>query len=289
MEARIPGSLAATGEDSVTYDHDMSLDEANAQYWDELCGTSLARSLGISKHTPAELERFDRAYLDTLYPYLTRYVDWLGPEDLTVLEVGTGYGTLGRLLLDRGADYYAVDIAEGPVQMAASSLERHGQSPAHAVRASVLELPFAAATFDAAAAIGSLHHTGDVSRAVAEIKRVLKPGGRAIVMLYNGRSLNRVVTVPIARAAARIAPSKRDWLLYRIERDLNEAFEGAPHTDFFTKTQALALFDSWHASTVRSENANGVTIFGHSIVPRRLLLPIVGPTLGLDLYIRAVA
>jgi ubiquinone/menaquinone biosynthesis C-methylase UbiE len=222
-----------------------------------------------------------------MYPYLTQYVDWLRPKGSLVLEVGTGYGTVGRLLLERKAEYYALDIAEGPVRMAAGSLERYGKDPAQAVRGSVLELPFTGGTFDAVAAIGSLHHTGDIQRAISEIHRVLKPGGRALVMLYNAHSLNRVLTVPLARAAAKAVPSKRDWILYRIERDLNEALEGAPHTDFFTKRQAKTLFDAWQTAVVKSQNANGVTIFGHTILPRRLLLPIVGPTAGLDVYIRA--
>lgn len=280
-------SVAATNEDSVTYHRAMGLDEANARYWDELCGTDLARSLGIAEHSSAELERFDRAYLDNLYPYLTSYVDWLQPRDSRVLEIGTGYGTLGRLLLARGADYYAVDIADGPVRMAGDSLERYGRDPAHAVRASVLDLPFAPQSFDAAAAIGSLHHTGDIRHAIREAHRVLKPGGRALVMLYNARSLNRLLTVPLARTAAKLVPSKSAWLLTRIERDLNEALEGAPHTDFFTKTEARRLFDAWQSATVRSENASAVTVFRHTILPRRLLLPVVGPTAGLDLYIRA--
>ena len=45
------------------------LDDRNAAFWDELCGTNLARTLGISDASPESLARFDEAY-HALYPYL---------------------------------------------------------------------------------------------------------------------------------------------------------------------------------------------------------------------------
>ena len=46
-----------------------ALDDRNAAFWDELCGTSLARSLGINDASAESLRRFDDAYLGH-YPYL---------------------------------------------------------------------------------------------------------------------------------------------------------------------------------------------------------------------------
>jgi ubiquinone/menaquinone biosynthesis C-methylase UbiE len=45
-------------------------------------------------------------------------------------------------------------------------------------------LPFADAAFDAVVSFGVLHHTPDTRRAISEIRRVVKPGGLAIVMVY---------------------------------------------------------------------------------------------------------
>ena len=63
------------------------------------------------------------------------------------------------------------------------------------VQGSVLELPFEAARFDYVFTIGCLHHTGDLPRAVREVERVLRPGGTAVVMLYNLHSYRRLVKV----------------------------------------------------------------------------------------------
>ncbi len=44
------------------------IDKANAEFWNELCGTTMARSLGITDHSLESLKRFDEAYL-AFYPY----------------------------------------------------------------------------------------------------------------------------------------------------------------------------------------------------------------------------
>ena len=55
------------------------IDTRNADFWNELCGSGLAQSLGITENTPENLRRFDDAYM-TLYPYLAPYVT---AEDLS--------------------------------------------------------------------------------------------------------------------------------------------------------------------------------------------------------------
>lgn len=257
---------------------------ANAAFWDELCGSHFARQLGIRDKTPDELARFDDAYL-AFYPYLERYLTQL-PTGGKVLEIGIGYGTVARLLARR-TDYYAVDIALGPVEMARQALSAADKDPAHAVQASALDLPFEDGAFDGVTAIGSLHHTGDLARAVSEVHRVLRPGGRALVMVYNAHSWNRVVTARGLHALARVVPERAEWLHSRVFRDVNAEGAPAPHTDFVTREEAKRLFSGFSAVSVRSENANYVGIKGRAVLPRRWLLPVVGPVAGLDLYITA--
>ena len=91
-------------------------DIRNAAFWNELCGSGLARSVGITDRTPESLRKFDEAYM-AMYPYLSRYVT---AENLTgkrTLEIGLGYGTLGQLIALRGCQYHGLDIAAGPVEM----------------------------------------------------------------------------------------------------------------------------------------------------------------------------
>lgn len=58
------------------------------------------------------------------------------------------------------------------------------------------ELPFKGETFDCACSMGVLHHTPSPSKAVEEIFRVLKPGGRLVVMCYHRNSALYRLTFP---------------------------------------------------------------------------------------------
>ena len=129
--------------------HQRETDIKNAVFWNELCGSELARSLGITKSTPESLRIFDEAYMAT-YPYLSRYVTEEELAGKRVLEIGLGYGTLGQLIASRGCQYHGLDIAD---------------------------IPYRDGSFDYVYSIGCLHHTGDLKKAVSEVHRVLVAGG----------------------------------------------------------------------------------------------------------------
>src|SRR5207248_9962698 len=139
-----------------------ALDDRNAAFWDELCGTNLARTLGISDASQESLARFVEAYF-ALYPYLLDYFPRPTVEGQRLLEIGLGYGTLGEALARLGADYHGLDLAAAPVAMLRARLARiPGAHPEQVVEGSALELPFEDASFEQVVSIGCLHHTGDL-------------------------------------------------------------------------------------------------------------------------------
>ena len=87
----------------MTTGSQSDVDASNAEFWSELCGSGLARAIGVNDASAKSLARFDRAYMD-LYPYLERYLPWQNGE--RILEIGLGYGTVGGLLVGRGLDYH---------------------------------------------------------------------------------------------------------------------------------------------------------------------------------------
>ena len=54
-------------------------------------------------------------------------------------------------------------------------------------------------TFDAVYTFGVLHHIPDVSKAISEIHRVLKPGGKLLFMVYNRSSINYQIEIRYLR------------------------------------------------------------------------------------------
>jgi SAM-dependent methyltransferase len=256
----------------------QAVDERNAAFWDTLCGWNLAQSAGITGRGEDDLRRFDDLYLG-FYPYLERYV----PEDFggkKVLEVGLGYGTLGQLIASRNADYYGADIAEGPVANMRRRLSWLGLPEDHAVKASVLKLPFEDGTFDFVYSIGCLHHTGDLESSVHEVHRVLVPGGRTVVMLYNRHSLRR-----FRYAVTRTLRGRRGSLDDELRGvyDAHDSGEAAPHTDFVSRGEARRLFRDFSRVKIDVQNFDG---YGFRI-KREWFLGNLARVVGLDLYIVA--
>jgi SAM-dependent methyltransferase len=257
---------------------DPVLDARNAAFWDELCGSSLARRLGIKDASAESLRRFDAAYME-YYPYLPRYLDH-GLVGADVLEIGLGYGTLSSELMRRGASYHGVDIAEGPVEMVRHRLRLAGGADVEerVLQGSALALPFADSRFDYVYTIGCLHHTGDLPLAVAEVGRVLRPGGTAVVMLYNHHSLRRLLKVGLPGLLGRRSSQAQVAALY----DTNAAGDAAPHTDYVSAAQVRRLFAGFASVAIERRNIDALPY-----VPRRRMLGSVDRVLGLDLYVTA--
>jgi SAM-dependent methyltransferase len=97
-----------------------------------------------------------------------------------VLEVGCGWGELAEWIArETGADVVAVDLSPRKVELAR-------ERGVDARLADVEELPFADETFDVVVAAWMLYHVPDLERGLAEIARVLRPGG-TLVAATNSR------------------------------------------------------------------------------------------------------
>jgi ubiquinone/menaquinone biosynthesis C-methylase UbiE len=91
-----------------------------------------------------------------------------------------------------------VDLTEAAVGLARRRFELEGLEGEFRV-ADAEALEFADASFDVVYSHGVLHHTPDTRRAVGEVHRVLRPGGRAVVMLYHRDSYNYRVNIGVLR------------------------------------------------------------------------------------------
>lgn len=267
------------------------LDAQNINFWDELCGTAFARALGITEVSAENLKRFDDAYFG-YYPYLRGYVPQEDLKDKRVLEIGLGYGTLGNYIAQQDSEYYGIDIAWAPAKMMQYRLGLLGSEHARgSSQGSALTLPFADNHFDYVYSIGCLHHTGNLKLAVQEVHRVLRTGGKAIVMLYNQNSFRQNVQIRWTRL--------RDRLIFREKREEMETYvralydiastgEAAPYTEYLSRAQAQQLFSLFSHIEVDIQNFDDYAFVGGRIqLQRKWFLSNVARLLGLDLYIKA--
>lgn len=119
-------------------------------------------------HMPADL----KTYLDLWDPG-----QWL--TDKVVLDLGAGLGQFSDQLRRQGASR-VVALEYQPAKLR-HWLSRGPQSDCEAVVASAMAMPFAAATFDTVFSHTVFEHLGDAGAALREIRRVLKPGGYALL------------------------------------------------------------------------------------------------------------
>lgn len=111
-----------------------------------------------------------------------------------LLEVGCGMGTDLLAFAKAGYSVSGIDLSDEHVKLARTCFNIYGHTgQINGGNAEALE--FENDYFDNVFSLGVLHHTPDPQVAINEIYRVLKPGGRCFLMLYNKYSLNNLVHI----------------------------------------------------------------------------------------------
>jgi SAM-dependent methyltransferase len=128
----------------------------------------------------------DQYHFEKLH-HLLRLVPFDGSRGQTVLEVGCGAGIDLARFARGGAVVTGVDVAPSAIALARANFAQQGL-PGEFQVADGEQLPFADGTFDLVYAHGVVQYTAHPQRLVDEVRRVLKPGGRAIFQVYNRRS-----------------------------------------------------------------------------------------------------
>jgi ubiquinone/menaquinone biosynthesis C-methylase UbiE len=152
-----------------------------AEFWDaEPCGTRYAGEHG-------DFEAHARARY-SLEPHIPSFADFESAVGLRVLEIGVGMGSDYQQWLRAGAVATGIDLSAASLDQAQRRCELAGLRP-NLHKADAENLPFPDHTFDVVYSYGVMHHSPDTKRCLREAWRVLKPGGKARIMLYHHASL----------------------------------------------------------------------------------------------------
>jgi ubiquinone/menaquinone biosynthesis C-methylase UbiE len=261
-------------------------DATNIAFWNELCGTVDARRLGISDNSAASLKKFDDWYFG-FYPYLYDHIPFKKLPGQKVLEIGLGYGTIAQKIMESGAEYHGLDIADGPIAMAQHRARLLG-ADAILSRGSALAIPHSDDTFDFVVTIGCLHHTGDLALALREVHRVLRTGKLAVIMVYNAVSYRHWWRAPFSTYHRMKTPSF-EWSnaasKLRSTYDANQQGVAAPSTTFVSPEEIKAYLQTFFSSARVTPRNVGHDFWPGRVMPRSLANLFFGPLVGLDLYI----
>jgi ubiquinone/menaquinone biosynthesis C-methylase UbiE len=190
-------------------------------------------------------------------------------EGKRALNIGSGAGTEALLLSLSGADCIAMDVTHQAAQ-AAEYLIRKICGKGTGIQADARFLPLETSSVDVVYSSGVLHHSPDIARSIAEIHRVLKPGGKAYVMLYATWSI-MFVQMRLIRSMG-----EKAW---ETENRRN------PHTTTYTTRECREMFKCFKDVTIKKTGASvrQVMVIGRMLPTRfdRFLDPYLGPRLNI--------
>jgi SAM-dependent methyltransferase len=157
-----------------------TIDEVRT-YWDHHI-----HDLEVTRHPVGSrgfFDDLDQYHFEKLH-HLLRLVPFDGYRGQSVLEVGCGAGVDLARFARGGAIVTGVDLAPSAIALAEANFAQQGLHADLRV-ANGEALPFPDAQFDVVFAHGVVQYTAEPRRMIEEARRVLKPGGRAIVQVYN--------------------------------------------------------------------------------------------------------
>ena len=244
-------------------------------------------------------------------PKIANFENWKGRE---VLEIGCGLGTDLLQFARAGAQVTGIDLTPRSVELTSRRFELYGVK-GHFEVGDAENLNFANEIFDLVYSHGVLHHSPNTQKAIDEIYRVLKPGGKTIVMLYHKNSYNYWVNIRILRGIAfalirhefpiellskftginvdllceyeKVIKGKSQWTVQDLLNN-NTDGPGNPLSKVFTRPEAKRMFSRFRSvgTKVHWLVKKNIPLFG-KYIPRPLDYAL-GRLVGWALYIIAV-
>lgn len=156
-------------------------------------------------------------------------LDRIGVFGKRVLEIGIGEGAEAEQLIRRGALWTGLELTAESVRRVRHRMRIHRLCSAGIFRGSATNIPAAAGSFDVVFSHGVLHHVPDLGAAQREIHRVMRPGGRLVMMVYARWSLNYYLAIALLRRLGLLVlwPARRRQFGGKVGRHLeNAAREG---------------------------------------------------------------
>lgn len=256
-------------------------DEVQAQWDNNPCGSHYAKE--VPQHTLEWYLEVERYRYQEYAPWMHETMEFSRHAGKRLLEIGGGLGTDHAQFAKHGAITTDVDLSSGHLALAQENFRLRGLN-GNFVHHDAETLPFPDASFDVVYSNGVIHHTPNTQRVVNEIYRVLKPGGKAIIMVYAENSLHywrNLVTVLGLRQHLLDTFSISEIMSRHVEITENDA---RPLVKVYTKTRLRQLFSRFPRATIvqRQMVAAEVPPFLNWIP-----LPVMGQLMGWNLIIKA--
>jgi ubiquinone/menaquinone biosynthesis C-methylase UbiE len=169
------------------------------------------------------------------------------PVGSRVLEIGCGMGTMASIWAKRGMNVTAIDLNPVAVEQTKRRFELYGLNGSIRM-VDANDLPFLDDEFDYVYSWGVLHHSPRLDVSVAELFRVLRPGGHYGVMLYNRNSLAHWYITAYVEGFLNFENQFLGPLELASRYGDGYREEGNPHTWPVTSTEMKHLFSQYSSN-----------------------------------------
>ena len=213
----------------------VSQKKAVTQHWEnEVCGTRYGDDYFNRRNYFQQIS--NQRYI--LENYIIKFAQFDKWKNKKILEIGLGTGSDFYNWVINGARATGIDITKSSVKLTKERLIINDiSSKQYAISIADAEmLPFCSDKFDLIYSYGVLHHTPNISLAVSEVFRVLKPGGEVKAMIYHVPSWTGwLLWLQHGFLRGRMGLSVKEVILNNLE---------SPGTKAFTLKEANDLFQS---------------------------------------------
>jgi len=127
-------------------------------------------------------------YVQRTGPWLQDWFERLEIAGQSCLDLGSGSGIFSTFLARHKATVTAMDLTQAGVELTRRTTRFFGVE-AQVIRGDAERQPFGDDSFDFVYSWGVLHHTSNMDNALREVSRILKPGGRGMMMVYHKTSI----------------------------------------------------------------------------------------------------
>jgi ubiquinone/menaquinone biosynthesis C-methylase UbiE len=247
---------------------DEQLKQQVREYWNaHPCGTQFTHLEWGSKQFFDEVERFRYE----IQPFMRSLMEFDNFRGKRLLEIGCGLGTDLLQFARAGAIATGVDLTAASIELVRKRFALEG-IPVDAQVADAEHLPFGNNTFDVVYSFGVLHHTPNTQKSIDEVYRVLKPGGRILIMLYHKNSIHVYLGAPLYKISHRLKAGARslveDWVrVYDgAENPLGKAYSRSELRTMFVRFKNLSFTA---CDPIRRKYPAAVNWLNQSLLSRR--------------------
>ncbi|MDG2379470.1 MAG: bifunctional 2-polyprenyl-6-hydroxyphenol methylase/3-demethylubiquinol 3-O-methyltransferase UbiG [Tateyamaria sp.] len=156
--------------------------------------------------------------------WFDKLTDWQGKS---VLDLGCAGGFMAEALAHKGARVSGIDPAQDAIQAAKHHAKTSNLDVTYNVGVGE-HMPYSDDTFDIVVCVDVLEHVRDLSQVLAEVARVLKPGGLFLYDTINRNPIARLATITVAEDVLRLLPKgTHDPAMFIKPRELRTAMMNA--------------------------------------------------------------